>query len=360
MCETGGLKSALQGVLVIAHSGRMLAQSVRLAGYNPLVIDLYADQDTAAVAEQRWQVKNLSLAVVQSVVEKIILYYKVQWVIYGSGMENQPETLVYLAEMFSVTGNNATVCQQLSNKKSFFKQLSILDIPYPELSFNVPKKMTNWLIKPINHFGGLGISWCNRIANKHEYYQKFCPGKAGSVLFCADGQQVDLIGFHRQWTLNGSFVFSGIVQECVLPVAEQKRIQGWLEKLVSCYHFKGLGSLDFICNEGTCYFLEINPRPPASMQLYPELDLLAAHITGRLSSIKEQKTVCAIQIVYARQACYIKQNIQWPDWSFDRPRISTNIKVNNPICTIMAQENTVQQTLDSLLDKQKIIENTLY
>ena len=357
----GGLKSALQGVLVIANSGRMLAHAARLAGYTPLVIDLFADQDTEVIAEQLWQVENLSLAIVQEVVENLLLSYKVQWVIYGSGMENQPETLAYLAELFTVVGNSANVCKQLNCKKTFFKQLDKLDVRYPNVRFRLPEDSAKWLIKPINHLGGIGIHWCDRKSKEDEYYQKFCPGQAGSVLFCTDGQQVDLIGFHRQWTVDqDNFTFAGIVQECMLPEVEQQTVQGWLEKLVNYYHLKGLASLDFIWNGETCFFLEINPRPPASMMLYPELDLLSAHITGQLTVTTQDKTIRALQIVYAKQRYKTQQMFEWPEWSFDRPKPNTSIQVDEPICSIIAQGKTIQQTLNSLLEKQKIIENNLY
>lgn len=358
---TSGLKSALQGVLVIAHSGRMLAHAVKQAGYSPLVIDLFADQDTVAIAEQSWQVENLSLAVIQEIVEQELLSYKIQWVIYGSGLEIQPETLVYLAEHFTVAGNNATVCKQLSCKKEFFSHLDTLGIRYPDVRFCLPEDTDGWLIKPIHHLGGVGINWCDRKTTEDEYYQKFCLGKSASVLFCADGQHVELIGFHRQWTIDQrNFSFAGIIQEYVLPDYEQQRVQRWLEKLVSCYHLKGLGSLDFIWNGENCYFLEVNPRPPASMMLYPELDLLKAHMTGQLTRTKQDKKVHALQVVYAQQPCKIYKPIEWPAWSFDRPKLHTRILRGEPICSIMAQENTTEQALNSLLEKQIIIENNLY
>lgn len=359
--EKGRLKSALQVVLVIANSGRMLAHAVRQAGYRPLVIDLFADQDTKAIAEQLWQVDNFSLAVVQSVIEHLLLSHKIQWVIYGSGLENQPETLEYLAENFTLTGNNAAVCKQLSCKKVFFKQLDKLNIRYPEVRFCSPENTDNWIIKPIKHVGGLGISWCSRSAKEDEYYQEFCAGQPGSVLFCADGERFELIGFHRQWTVaQDNFAFAGIVQESVLPEAEQQRVQGWLKKLVNYYHLKGLGSLDFIWDGETCYFLEINPRPPASMMLYSELDLLSAHLTGRLTGFAEVETIRTLQIIYAKQPCKVTPLFEWPEWSFDRPNINTSLHTNEPICSIIAQEETVQQALDSLLARQQFIENNLY
>lgn len=358
--DTGRLKPAQQGVLVIANSGRMLANAVRSAGYIPLVIDLFADQDTEQLAEQVWQVKNMTLAVIREVVQKLLLSYKIQWVIYGSGLENHPKTLEYLAGRFSVMGNDFSVINQLTANRTFFARLDDLNIQHPEVQFLPPKNSAGWLLKPINHVGGFGIGWCNRSARDDEYYQKFCHGEAGSVLFCADGAQFTLIGFHRQWTVaDDNFAFAGIMTDACLAAGHQKTVCDWLKKLVSYYHLKGLASLDFIFNDTECYFLEINPRPPASMMLYPELDLLTAHRTGQLNITTEAKLIRAIQIVYAKQQYRIQQGIDWPEWSFDRPKYKTSIQVDEPVCSIMAQGLTAEQTFTLLKGKQIHIENII-
>ncbi len=358
--DTGRLTSALHGVLVIAHSGRMLANAVRSAGYLPLVIDLFADQDTEALAQQVWQVKNMSLSVIRESVENLLLSYEIQWVIYGSGVENYPETLEYLAGRFSVTGNDFSVNRQLIANKAFFTRLDDLNIQHPDVQFYAPENSAGWLIKPTNHVGGLGITRCSRSAEDGEYYQQFFQGEAASVLFCADGEQFTLIGFHRQWTVaQDNFAFAGIMIDASLAEEHQKTVRDWLKKLVSYYHLKGLASLDFIYNDTECYFLEINPRPPASMMLYPELDLLTAHRTGRLTFTKEDSTIRALQIVYAKQQCQVRQGIEWPEWSFDRPKCNTRIQVDEPICSIMAQGTTVEQTFSLLKGKQIHIENII-
>jgi len=348
-------------VLIISQSGRMLANAAKHAGYQPLVIDLFTDQDTAEIAVQLWLVDDLSLASMRDIIPAVLSKYKVAALIYGSGMENQPESLAYLAQSFKIFANTASTCQQLNNKKTFFKQLDKLTIRYPEVRFSLPQDKTGWLIKPIQHIGGLGISHCDRVATKNEYYQRFYTGQSGSVLFCSDGLHFDLIGWQWQWSRTvDDFSFAGIVQDCILPQEAQQEVLVWLAKLVAEYELKGLASLDFIWNGEKCYFLEINPRPPASMMLYPELDLFTAHITGKLRPQQLDKSIRALQIVYARQDCGIPKNIKWPQWSCDHPQIASNIPANAPICSIIAQEKTVQLTLDSLLVRQQFIENNLY
>lgn len=349
------------GVLVIANSGRMLAQAVRSAGYHALVIDLFADQDTMRVAEQVWLVNNLSVTIIQETIACLILSYEVQWVIYGSGMENHPKTLEYLAKQFKVAGCDYSVLKRLGQKKTLFNNLDVLQIQHPAVQFNPPKKRTDWLLKPMSHIGGIGISRCNRDAQEGEYYQKYCPGDAASVLFCANGEQFQLIGFHSQWTLTSDdFTFAGIRQDPSLAEQYQGVIHSWLKKLVTGYHLKGLASLDFIYNDDGCFFLEINPRPPASMMLYPELDLISAHREGYLATVTTAKVIRALQLIYARTACVIPAEIEWPEWSLDRPHGDASIQRDEPICSIKAQGKTVEQTLSQLKARQTKIENILF
>ena len=360
-CGTDRLRSALPVVLIIAQSGRMLAHAAKKKGYRVLVIDLFADQDTLEIAEQLWQVEQLSITAIQQAIIEIQANYKVQCFVYGSGMENQPETLAYLVQYFTLIGNSASLCQKFSDKRSFFKQLSQLNIPYPAVKFQRPKDSKAWLIKPIYHAGGQGISRCNRAASTNEYYQKFCAGQAASVLFCSDGKQFDVIGFQRQWSLaDDDFSFAGIVQDCLLPQKVQQEVLVWLATLVAHYPLKGLASLDFIWDGTQCYFLEINPRPPASMMLYPSLDLFTAHLTGKHKEKLKDNHIHALQILYAKQECSIPNSMKWPTWSFDLPTINSKIAAKQPICSIIARAKTTQQALDALRVQQQLIENTIY
>lgn len=350
----------LDCLLVIANSGRMLAELAYKANYKVIVIDLFADQDTLAMAEQVCQVERLALSEVRSAIELLQLHFKIRLVLYGGGLEGQQSTLVWLAKNFQIAGNTPKVFEQFRNKKEFFSQLNKFNIQYPESCFSPPKDASRWLIKPVDHVGGIGIRRSSKGAGTNEYYQRFCLGQAGSVLFCADGQQAQVIGFHRQWPLNqNNFTFAGIIHDQILPEIEQERVTGWIEKLVGYYHLQGLGSLDFIWDGQRCYFLEINLRPPASVMLYPELDLISAHISGQFSTNVKDSSIRAMQVIYAVQPSQVKFLVKWPEWSFDRPENNVCIQAGQPICSIMAHGKTVQQTLVQLLDRQKMIENTI-
>jgi methenyltetrahydromethanopterin cyclohydrolase len=347
-------------LLIIANSGRMLAELAYKADYKVIVIDLFADQDTLAIAEQVCRVESLGLPEVRSAIELLQLYFKIQLVVYGSGLEGQQSTLIWLAKNFQLIGNKPRAFERFRDKKDFFKQLNEFSIQFPESRFLPPNDTSRWLIKPIDHVGGIGIRESRLGANTNEYYQRFCQGQVGSVLFCADGQRVSTVGFHRQWPVNqDDFAFAGVIRDQILLETEQNRVTGWLEKLVGHYCLQGLGSLDFIWDGRQCYFLEINLRPPVSLMLYPELDLMGAHISGQLPTQLKDKSIRAMQVIYAMQLSVVKSWVEWPEWSFDRPKNNSCIQAGQPICSIMAQGKTVQQTLIQLSDRQKIIENTI-
>ena len=336
----------------------MLAQAARKINLVPIVIDLFADQDTQAIAEEVVCVDALSLVIVQKVVLDLMTEYNIKSVLYGSGLEGHIDVLFWLEGLFLLHGNSAQVHQRYCNTRAFFKHLDQLNIPYPAIYFGRPINAQQYLIKSSQNSGGVGLRYCDSSLQEGEYYQQFQKGVAASVLFLAEKQFITIIGFHRQWTVSREdFSFAGIIKQMNVPVRISKAVRSWLEKLITIYPLKGLGSLDFIWDGEQCYFLELNLRPPASMLLYPELNLLAAHMMQESLSKPAKSTVRALQIIYAKKGCRIKNSLNWPEWSADRPKKSVRIKENQPICSIMADGKTVGQVEQQLQNRKNFIQN---
>lgn len=337
----------------------MLAQAARKSKLVPLVIDLFADEDTQDIAEHVVQLKDLSLPSLQDAAVKLLSDYQCTSIIYGSGLENQLDSLFWLETQGTVHGNSAAVNAQYYDSKGLFNNLDQLNIPYPKVSFSVLDNNQPQLIKSSKMSGGQGLRFCTNDIQEGEYYQQYIKGEAGSVLFLAEKQGAKIIGFHKQWTLSATdFSFSGIIKQNILPEEKVKQVSVWLNELVEFYGFKGLGSLDFIWDDEKCYFLEINCRPPASMMLYPELDLLSAHTSEKFVLGEIDSTIKGLQILYAARDCYI-ESVRWPTWSFDRPKNATRIKSGQPICSIMADGKTVAQVEETLWQRQKFIQNNV-
>lgn len=359
----------LKPLLIIASSGRMLAEAAKNAGYRSWVIDLYADQDTGRYAEMLVQVSSLAVEDIAAIVDDWLIRYSIRAVIYGSGLENHPETLSFLHNRLTVLGNAPRVFEKIHDKVFFFKQLKQLAIPYPELTFSVPATADGWLFKPMRGQGGLGIGCYDPKITPHVagYWQKYQRGESYSVLFIADGVNYQLIGFHQQWTINlgagREFIFSGIRRCYSLSDAAQLEVACWLGKLVPAFALKGLNALDFMAVAGRLQILEINPRPSASMQLYAA-DLLTQHVSacqGKLTAVDQtQEVYKAYQIIYAQQRVQIPKHFEWPVECRDLPNSGAIISAGQPICSMIASASSVQLLKVTLQKQQHILLNQLH
>ncbi|MDO9103492.1 MAG: ATP-grasp domain-containing protein [Methylovulum sp.] len=347
-------------ILIIASSARMLAQAASIAGLKPLVIDLFADLDTQRYAEACQQVSSLAIAQLAVAIDFFVKRYAVVHVIYGSGFEYYPESLYYLDSRLTLLGNTPDTFVRLQDKVDFFSALSALDIPYPEVAFTAPGRADNWLVKPVQGQGGVGIKrYHHDCPEVPVYWQQYQPGSPQSVLFLADGQAAQTIGFNTQWTVGNSvdeaFIFSGIINSSRLTNGQRALISGWLAVLVTVFDLKGLNSLDFIQDGKGIYVLEINPRLSASMQLYAD-GLLARHIRASLGDISgsyaAQNGYVGYQIIYAERDITIPEAFAWPRYGMDLPAAGVICRKERPICSIIARHNTPRHVFRLLQRKQ--------
>jgi len=95
----------MKNLLIIANSGRMLAQFAANLNVQSLVIDCFSDVDTGKLALQCVRVDSLSLVHVKTAIFSLMAKYSVSHVVYGSGLECYPATLEFLHQNLSVLGN---------------------------------------------------------------------------------------------------------------------------------------------------------------------------------------------------------------------------------------------------------------
>lgn len=348
----------------MAKSARMLVQAAQQAGLKPLAVDLWGDQDTQACAEEIQQILSLAEEHLLPAINYFLRKYPVTYVVYGSGLEQYPGSLRCIDSRLIVLGNQPEVFARLHDKSAFFSLLKALEIPYPEVSFRKPDQDVAWLLKPMQGQGGVGIRKyrSGESAEPSFYWQKYQEGVAHSALFLADGKHSQVVGFNRQWTIalnsRDEFIFSGLINSTELSVGQKNQISAWLDKLVPELSLKGLNSLDFIQSGQTSYVLEINPRPPASMQLY-DADLFVRHIKACQGELVDyqpgQDGFTAYQIVYAQQDMQIPDDFEWPEGVVDIPNAGSIISTGQPICSMIAHAKEPDEVLEQLLIKQALI-----
>lgn len=350
----------------------MLAQAAKKSGYQPLVIDMCGDYDLRVFAEAAQQITSLESAHLLPTINYFLERYPVTAVVYGTGFERSITSLRNMGVRLTLFGNPPEVFERTQDRPAFFALLNSLQITYPEVSFSLPNQSTSWLTKPYCGYGGIGIKRLQAGDRKNNsslasvYWQRYQQGEPHSVLFLADGKRSRIIGFNRQWTVRLSekdeFIFSGIINSTALSNDHKQQVSAWVAMLAQNLELRGLNSLDFIQNGLNCYALEINPRPPAGLQLY-DADLFADHINACQGQLPDcdfiQEGYAAYQILYAQQTTLVSKVMDWPDGTQDIPYPNTLIGAGQPICSMIARGNEPDAVLKQLQIKQTYIINQL-
>lgn len=335
-------------------------------GCDVVAIDCYADVDTRQVANQVFKVASLACPDIRAAVLEVRQSYVIDGIVYGSGLENYPETIKYLQAEWPLFGNSAEVFRKVQDKSYFFQLLAQLRIAHPATSFAASSPGDGWIFKPWCGEGGIGITHNKASAGDEGYWQRYIHGQAMSVLFLSSATDVDVIGFNRQWCATQIpekiFLFGGIASHAELAAETRCLITEAVRKLSAAYRLCGLNTLDFMLDANGFYVLEINPRISASAQLYgSELLLLhmAAFEAAEISALNISGQPSAYQIVYATKDCEIGAGLDWPDWVVDRPVAGSIFGVGQPICSIIATGKNSRQVAEQLEHRQAILQTLL-
>ena len=355
-------------LLAIGQSARMLVKMAKDSGLRVIAVDQFADFDTCKMADAYFQIKSLTKADLISTIEHIKSHYAIDLVIYGSGFETCPDSLTYLNEHWPIAGNPASCFDLIENKVWLFSKLALLNIRFPIVSFTQPNQTDQWLQKPYTSLGGQHVIYFQpdlKQPKLKSYWQRYCPGKNFSALFISDGQKIQIIGFNQQFsvkTCHSDFAFSAIRNQATLPLSQQQQISDWLYKLINLLPLRGLGSLDFIFDGDQCWFLEINPRIPASAQLYGP-SILEQHLSatnGQLDQIAMVSQLHKVyKVFYAPKNLRISKHIIWPNWISDRPAAGAFIGKGEPICSMIVSGKTSRQVSLEVFRRQRFMEKLL-
>lgn len=329
----------------------MLAEAAARSGYRPLVIDLFGDVDMQRYAEASERVETLSKAALEVAVHDLQSRYRLRNVVFGSGLEQHLDSLEWLERSFGLLGNSADTLRRLQDKRHFFEVLDRFSIAYPAVSFAPPADVSEaWLIKPEVGEGGVGVC---RYAVDYQtpgcYWQRYIDGVPGSVLFLANRSHALAVGFNTQWTEQvderNEFLFGGIANKNPLSPKQTSTVCRWISVLTREYALRGLNSLDFIVAGERVYVLEINARPPASMQLYC-FDLFEAHVKNSLKLTADRvgaaHRIDAYQIIYADRNLIVPELFVWPENCRDLPIPGSIIRKGQPICSIIARDKSLR------------------
>ena len=355
-------------VLILAQSGRFLAQSATQAGYSAWVADCFGDQDTLDIAE-RWQqtppFSKLTLAIFLKTLleltqgEPCIL-------IAGSGVELYYPLLNNLPDNIQLVGNSVQTIKQIKTPPLFFKLLDQLAIPYPHSQFKQPKDSKDYLIKSASGLGGEHIqNLGNATATSDCYFQRLVAGESGSILILANGKSAKVISLNQQFiapSSNAPFRLGSIETPWKISNAHRQELEQAANKITAEIELLGLNSIDFIISENNeLLLLEVNPRPSASAELISkEIPLFQYHINASLGDLPTTPVVqsnikASLHYFYADDNYTVPTDMNWSEECCDLPQSGSTIKKGQPICTIIAQRGKVKNIKQSLILQMKIL-----
>ncbi len=344
-------------IIVAANSARRLASSAKRAGFAPLSIDVFGDDDTrgmslAAIKLGGGLSDGLTHDKVVGAVETLISAYDPIGLVYGSGFEGQPETIAAIARMTRIFGNEAETLRRAKDPFALARICAAIGVSHPEIAFAPPDEPEHWLMKRRGGAGGAHVTAAtgSRPAPSDCYFQRRVTGQNISALFVANGQKAGIIGLSEQWTAPtpaSPFRYGGAVGPVGVGAAQAEEIGRAIANVTSELGLVGLNSVDFLVSGDAVWLIEVNPRPSATLDVFEpnEGALFAVHIAaceGRLTPVPMGSAFTAAEVVYAPRDMAPRVERNWPDWAVDRPSPGTRIAAGDPLCTTLASGATVE------------------
>lgn len=353
-----------QSHLLLGHSVRYLAQSAEAAGIDVIAVDSFGDIDTRGAAPTYAAMGEQGALPTLS---RMGLLDRVDGWSYSSGFESDPQQLsVLLKQCPNLCGNSPQVLSLLADPQRFFAMLDELGICYPQSVFDqADLNDSTWLFKADARQGGTQVHYVEQTRQFSEgYFQQFLDGQLCSMLFAADGSDVRLLGFNHLQPCapeQGDFRFSQLISGFEPEAAMAKQMTRAAQSLTQALGLRGINGLDFVLYQGRAWLLDVNARPPASLELYEQRlprGGFVAHLDasqGTLPTLRKAYGYHGLQVVYAPREGVVKLHA-WPQWVTDRPSAGHQIASGEPLCTVHAAAESPHQVAQLLATRARAVE----
>ena len=349
----------MTSLAVAAVSARLLAEAAARDGFDVMALDLFGDVDTRRGA-RRWcpigsaGSQRIDATMLLAALDGVARGSDVIAWVPGSGFDGDADLLEQGAAVLPLAGTAANDVRRLRDPRQFFACLDSRGIGHPAVRDEPPASADGWLAKDAGGCGGWHIRRATQAAGRAltpgVYFQREAAGTPMSVTFLANGRDARVLGVNRLLVRRiglHPFVFCGVVGPVPVADAVMRRLDIAVRHLAAEFDLRGLASLDFLLDGDDIAVLEVNPRPPASLALYPEVDgtgVMTAHLRaclqGELPAAVSPAVspVRGIEIVFARRPLRIGEAgalrlAGWPG-CHDLPHAGTLFAPGDPVCSL--------------------------
>lgn len=374
----------MRTLAVAAISARAMAEAAAREGLRTVALDLFGDADTRRVATHWLPIGAPGSLQIDGA--RVLAALRalasdgppVAGWIAGSGFEGLPDLLESGAAILPLIGTAPAAVRRVRDPAQFFPFLAAHGLPFPPVRLAPPPDPAGWLMKDAHGCGGWHVRrgpWPGDALAPTHYFQREMLGQPMSATFLANGQDVQVLGCNAQRVRRlgaRPFVFCGLVGP--VPVTEDllRGVTAIARAATAQFGLRGLCSLDFVRDGDAIGVLEINPRPPASLSLYPQRigapGLLHAHVQaclhGELPSPPLQAHgVCGMEIVFARSPVVLdagaaQRLAEWPGIR-DLPTAGQSFATGDPLCTLTADGSDPAQVRAHLNEGRALLLQSL-
>jgi len=331
-------------VLVVAVSARMIAQLAVADGYEVTALDRFGDVDLRAIAPGATAPSNDALVALAADTEA-------DAIVYGGGLENRPDLVAQLSQGRELLGTPAELLDAVRDPWAIAAAARAAGAQAPEtrsidhLTGLEPNAGT-WLRKPRRGGGGRGVRrWMGGRLRASEILQRRVHGLSCSAVAIADGRRATVLGITEQ--LHRGFHWTGNLTPPRLPVGERVELDGRLravcDEVAARFDVRGAFGVDAIWDGRDAWVLEVNPRPPAGLELFGP-GSFEAHVRGaRGLGLPVAGSPPATRCAKVKLVLFAPRDLRAPEpgwWPAalvrDIPHAGERIERGAPVCTLVS------------------------
>jgi uncharacterized protein len=332
-------------VLIVAVSARMLAELAVADGYQVVALDHFGDVDLRAVAPG-------ATAPSADALVKRAAGLEADAVVYGAGFENRPDLVTRLAGGRELLGTAPERLAGIRDPWAVGAAARSAGARAPETRADVTSDRGEWLRKPRRGGGGRGVRvWKGGALRAGEILQRRVRGLSCSAVAIGDGRRAVVLGLTEQLHRAPGFGWTGNVVPPRLPVSELAELDGRLgavcAEVAARFDVRGAFGVDAIWDGRQAWVLEVNPRPPASLELFGP-GCFEAHVRGArglgLASVPAAGGASVKLVLFADRHVCAPDPGWWPEGLVhDVPQPGQEIKRGAPVCTLISATASVPE-----------------
>ncbi len=333
---------------MVAVTARMLASMAVADGYEVVALDRFGDFDLRAIAPGATAPTSAGLASLAAEIEA-------DAVVYGAGFENRPELVARLGSGREVLGTPPEHLAAVRDPWAVGAAARAAGAYAPETRSvgELPAARARpggdgWLRKPACGGGGRGVRrWAGGALGPTEILQRRIDGLSCSAVAIGDGRRAAVLGLTEQLHRRPGFGWMGNVTPPRLPEGEIAELDGRLravcDAIAARFGVRGAFSVDAVWDGRRAWVLEVNPRPPGSLELFGP-GCFEAHVRGvRSLALPAAAEPLATRCAKVKLVLFADRDLATPDPGWwpkglvrDIPHAGETIKRGAPVCTLVS------------------------